>query len=157
MSVPAPPRFTAPVADFAARVRDSFARQPAMHLIGAAVSAIEPGYCEVTLPVTEKVTQQHGFVHGGITGMIADSAAGYAAFSLMPADASPLTVEYKINMLNPAHGDALVARARVVKAGRTLVITQGDVFAVRDGAEQLCATMQQTLIVMRGVPDTRRA
>lgn len=151
------PTFTAPDADFAARVRDSFNRQPAMHLIGAFVSVVEPGYCEVTLPVTEKVTQQHGFVHGGITGMIADSAAGYAAFSLMPPDSSPLTVEYKINMLNPAAGQTLVARARVIKSGKTLVITQGDVFAVKDGAEKLCATMQQTLIVMRGVPDTRRA
>ena len=155
-SNPATP-FTAPDADFAARVRDSFGRQPAMHMIGAHISAVEPGFCEVTLPVTEKVTQQHGFVHGGVTGMIADSAAGYAAFSLMPPGSSPLTVEYKINMLNPAAGETLVARARVIKSGKTLVITQGDVFAVKDGAEKLCATMQQTLIVMRGVPDTRRA
>jgi len=153
---PAAP-FTAPDADFAARVRDSFGRQPAMRMIGAHISAVEAGFCEVTLPVTEKVTQQHGFVHGGVTGMIADSAAGYAAFSLMPPDSSPLTVEYKINMLNPAAGETLVARARVIKSGRTLVITQGDVFAVKGGAETLCATMQQTLIVMRGVPDTRRA
>lgn len=149
--------FTAPDAGFAERVRDSFNRQPAMHLIGAFISNVEPGFCEVTLPVTEKVTQQHGFVHGGITGMIADSAAGYSAFSLMPPDSSPLTVEYKINMLNPAQGERLVARARVIKSGRTLVITQGDVFGVVDGVEKLCATMQQTLIVMRGVPDTRRA
>ena len=149
--------FTAPDPDFALRVKDSFNRQPAMHLIGAYISVSEPGYCEVTLPVTEKVTQQHGFVHGGITGMIADSAAGYAAFSLMPPDSSPLTVEYKINMLNPAHGAMLLARARVIKSGKTLVITQGDVFAVKDGAQTLCATMQQTLIVMRGVPDTKRA
>jgi uncharacterized protein (TIGR00369 family) len=143
-------------AALAARMRDSFYRQPAMHTIGAELSAIKPGYAEVTLPVTEKVTQQHGFVHGGITGMIADSAAGYAAFSLMPEDASPLTVEYKINMLNPAHGEKLVARTRVIKSGRTLVITQGDVFAVKDGVEKICATMQQTLIVMRGVPDVKR-
>ncbi|CAN0431776.1 unnamed protein product [Phaeothamnion confervicola] len=149
--------FVAPDAGFAERVRDSFGRQPAMHMIGAHVSAVEPGFCEVTLPVTEKVTQQHGFVHGGVTGMIADSAAGYAAFSLMPPDSSPLTVEYKINMLNPAAGERLVARARVIKSGKTLVITQGDVYAVKDGAEKLCATMQQTLIVMRGVPDVKRA
>jgi len=150
------PVFTAADAGYAERVRDSFARQPAMHLIGASITAIEPGYCEVTLPHKDGLTQQHGFIHGGITGMIADSAAGYAAFSLMPADCSPLTVEYKINMLNPAHGQTLVARARVIKSGKTLVITQGDVFAVKDGSEKLCATMQQTLIVMRGVADTRR-
>ena len=75
----------------------------------------------------------------------------------MPPDSSPLTVEYKINMLNPAAGETLVARARVIKSGKTLVITQGDVFAVKDGNEKLCATMQQTLIVMRGVPDIKRA
>jgi len=151
------PVFAATDAGFAERVLDSFGRQPAMHLIGASITAIEPGYCEVTVPHKESLTQQHGFIHGGITGMIADSAAGYAAFSLMPAGSSPLTVEYKINMLNPAHGEKLVARARVIKSGKTLVITQGDVFAVKDGIEKLCATMQQTLIVMRGVPDTRRA
>lgn len=151
------PTHTAPDAGFAERVRESFNRQPAMHMIGATVSAVEPGYCEVTLPMSEKITQQHGFVHGGIVGMIADSAAGYAAFSLMPADSSPLTVEYKINMLNPTHGESIVARARVIKSGRTLMVTQGDVFALRDGTEVHCATMQQTLIVMRGVADTKRA
>lgn len=156
-AAPTLPSFTAPDAGFAERVKDSFGRQPAMHLIGAAISAVEPGFCEVTVAVAEKITQQHGFVHGGIVGMVADSAAGYAAFSLMPPDSSPLTVEYKINMLNPAHGETLVARARVIKSGRTLAVTQCDVFAVKDGAETLCATMQQTLIVMRGVPDTRRA
>jgi uncharacterized protein (TIGR00369 family) len=150
------PTFTAPDAGFAERVRESFNRQPAMHMIGATVSAVEPGYCEVTLPMSERITQQHGFVHGGIVGMIADSAAGYAAFSLMPADSSPLTVEYKINMLNPTHGETIVARARVIKSGRTLMVTQGDVVALRDGAEVHCATMQQTLIVMRGVADSKR-
>ena len=85
------------------------------------------------------------------------SASGYAGFTLMPADSSPLTAEYKINMLNPAHGEKLVARARVIKPGKTLVITQCDVFAVKDGKESLCATMLQTLMVMRGVADGKRA
>lgn len=158
--MPAPrfsPTFAAHDALFEARVRDSFARQPAMRMIGAFVSAVEPGFCEVTLPYDDKLTQQHGFVHGGVTGMIADSACGYAAYSLMPADSSPLTVEYKINMLNPAHGDQLTARGRVIKSGKTLVIAQCDVFALHEGEEKLVAAMQQTLIVMRGVPDTRRA
>ena len=149
--------FTPPNPDYAARTRDSFARQPAMTLIGAAITALEPGFCEVTLPHRADLTQQHGFIHGGVTGMIADSASGYAGFTLMPADCSPLTVEYKINMLNPAHGEKLLARARVVKPGKTLVITQCDVFAVRDGTERLCATMLQTLMVMRGVADDKRA
>ena len=152
-----PAAFAPPNPDYAARTRDSFARQPAMALIGAAITALEPGFCEVTLPHRHDLTQQHGFIHGGVTGMLADSASGYAGFTLMPLDASPLTVEYKINMLNPAHGDKLIARARVVKAGKTLVITQCEVFAVKHNLEKHCATMQQTLIVMRGVPDGKRA
>ena len=98
MPPPSPP----PNPDYAARTRDSFARQPAMALIGATITALEPGFCEVTLPHRDDLTQQHGFIHGGVTGMLADSASGYAGFTLMPHDASPLTVEYKINMLNPA-------------------------------------------------------
>ena len=151
------PAFTPPNPDYAARTRDSFERQPAMAMIGAAITALEPGFCEVTLQHRADLTQQHGFIHGGVTGMIADSASGYAGFTLMPADSSPLTAEYKINMLNPAHGEKLIARARVIKPGRTLVITQCDVFAVKDGKESLCATMLQTLMVMRGVADGKRA
>ena len=142
---------------FAERVRASFARQQAMTLIGAHIAAVEPGYVEIHLPYREEVSQQHGYVHGGIVGMIADNAAGFAAMSLTPDGSSVLTVEYKINMLNPAHGEAFIARANVIKSGRTLVVTQGDVFALRDNAEILVASMQQTLIVMRDVPDTRRA
>ena len=151
------PAFTPPNPDYAARARDSFARQPAMAMIGASITALEPGFCEVMLPHRADLTQQHGFIHGGVTGMIADSASGYAGFTLMPADSSPLTAEYKINMLNPAHGEKLIARARVIKPGKTLVITQCDVFAVKDGRESLCATMLQTLMVMRGVADGKRA
>ena len=147
------PVFTPPDPDFAARVRDSFDRQAAMRLIGARLSHLEPGYADVTLPYRDDLTQQHGFVHGGITGMIADSACGYAGYSLMPAGASVLTVEYKINMLSPAHGDTLIARGRVIKPGKTLVITQCNVFAMHNGAEKLCAVMQQTLMVMHGRSD----
>lgn len=96
---------------FEARVRDSFNRQPAMRLIGAVLTTVKPGLCEVEMPRKPDVTQQHGFVHGGIVGMIADSAAGYAAYSLFPADATVLTVEYKMNLMAPADGDRLLARA----------------------------------------------
>jgi uncharacterized protein (TIGR00369 family) len=92
-------------AGFEARVRDSFNRQPAMHLIGATLTTVKPGLCEVEMPRKPEVTQQHGFVQGGIIGMIADSAAGYAAYSLFPADATVLTVEYKMNLMAPADGD----------------------------------------------------
>ena len=137
------------------RVRDSFARQAAMALIGASMTRVEPGRCEIELPVREELTQQHRFVHGGVVGMIADSAGGYAAFTLMPADASVLTVEYKINMLAPAKGERLIARGEVLKPGRTLSIVRADVWARRGDRETRVAAMQQTLMVMHGTPDER--
>lgn len=141
--------------DFERRVRASFARQAAMGLIGATMTALEPGRCTIELPVRADLTQQHGFVHGGIVGMIADSAGGYAAFTLMPADASVLTVEYKINMLAPAKGERLVATGSVVKPGRTLSIVRADVHAIDGARETLVAAMQQTLMVMHGLSDER--
>ena len=141
--------------DFDARVRASFARQNAMELIGARLTRVEPGRVEIELPVRDDLGQQHGFVHGGIVGMIADSAGGYAAFTLMPADASVLTVEYKVNMLAPAEGDVLIARGEVLKPGRTLSVVRADVWARRGDRETRVAAMQQTLMVMHGTPDER--
>jgi len=141
--------------DFEARVRGSFARQNAMGLIGARMTRVEPGRVDIELPVREDLGQQHGFVHGGIVGMIADSAGGYAAFTLMPADASVLTVEYKVNMLAPAEGDLLVARGEVLKPGRSLSVVRADVWARRGDKETRVAAMQQTLMVMHGTPDER--
>jgi uncharacterized protein (TIGR00369 family) len=131
-------------------VRESFARQKAMSLIGASLSAIEAGASEISLPYRADLTQQKGFVHGGIIGMIADSAAGYAAYSLMPASASLVTVEYKMNILAPARG-ALVARGKVIKAGRTLTVARAEVYA-EDGTH--VASMQQTLMMLPNTPDT---
>ena len=141
--------------DFEPRVRASFARQNAMGLIGARMTRVEPGRVEIELPVREDLGQQHGFVHGGIVGMIADSAGGYAAFSLMPADASVLTVEYKVNMLSPAEGELLIARGEVLKPGRSLSVVRADVWARRGDRETRVAAMQQTLMVMHGTPDER--
>ena len=135
---------------FAARCRASFARQKAMTLIGARLTAVEPGATEIALPYREDLTQQKGFVHGGIIGMIADTACGYAAFSLMPADCSLVTVEYKINILAPARG-SLVARGEVVKAGRSLTVARAEVYA--EGGKHI-ASMQQTLMMLAGTPDT---
>jgi uncharacterized protein (TIGR00369 family) len=149
-------QFSPPNPDYAARVRDSFARQAAMQLIGARMTEVGPGTVTIELPVREDLTQQHKFVHGGIVGMIADSAGGYAAFTLMPADASVLTVEYKINMLAPATGERLIARGEVLKPGRTLSIVRADVFGVTSSAEKLVASMQQTLMVMHGMADEAR-
>jgi uncharacterized protein (TIGR00369 family) len=131
-------------------VRDSFARQKAMTLIGATLSAVEAGATEISLPYRDDLTQQKGFVHGGIIGMIADSAAGYAAYSLMPASASLVTVEYKMNILAPARG-ALVAKGKVVKAGRTLTVARAEVYA-QDGTH--VASMQQTLMMLPNTADT---
>lgn len=135
---------------FAARVRDSFSRQKAMALIGASLADVQPGAVEISLPFRDDLTQQKGYVHGGILGMIADTACGYAAFSLMPAGCSLVTVEYKINILAPARG-SLVARGAVVRAGRTLTVARAEVYA-RDG--QHVASMQQTLMMLANTPDT---
>ena len=111
---------------------------------------VEPGLTEIHLPHWQGVEQQHGFVHGGVVGMIADSSAGYAAMTVVPAGASVLTVEYKMNLMAPADGDKLIARGRVVRPGRTLIVTQAEVFALKEGRETLCALMQQTIMVMHG-------
>lgn len=134
----------------AARVRASFDRQNAMALIKANLAELGHGRSEIHLPHWTGVEQQHGFVHGGVVGMIADSAAGYAAMTLVPANASVLTVEYKINLLAPADGEKLIARGKVVRPGRTLIITQAEVVAVQGDQETLCALMQQTIMVMHG-------
>jgi uncharacterized protein (TIGR00369 family) len=147
------PEHVPPDPDYAARVRASFDRQSAMRLIGARMTRIAPGACTIELPCRDDLTQQHGYIHAGIVSMIVDSAGGYAGFTLFPGDASVLTVEYKLNLVAPATGERLVAEASVVKPGRTLVITRGEVYAERAGARTLCAIMQQTLIVLAGKPD----
>jgi uncharacterized protein (TIGR00369 family) len=147
------PGFAPKNPDFAARVRDSFDRQGAMAHIGARLARVEAGVVDITVDFRPELAQQHGYFHGGIVGMIADSAGGYAAFSLMPADASVLTVEYKINLLAPSHGTRLIARGRVSKPGRTLSVCHVDVFAEREGQEHLCATLLQTLMTMTGKSD----
>jgi uncharacterized protein (TIGR00369 family) len=148
-----PDAMTPPDPNFARRVTDSFARQGAMAHLGAVLSSVEAGRVDISLPYREELSQQHGFFHGGIVATIGDSAGGYAAYSMMPADASILTVEYKINLVAPAKGDKLVARGRVVKTGRTLCVCAVEVFAVQMGRETLCAVMQQTLICLMGRPD----
>jgi uncharacterized protein (TIGR00369 family) len=143
--------------DFEARVRDSFARQGAMALIGAKLTHVAPGAVDIAVDYRPEVSQQHGFFHGGIVGTAADSAGGYAAFSLMPADSSVLTVEYKMNLIAPADGTRLIARGRVIKPGRTLTICNVDVFALRDGREHHCAVLLQTLMSMAGRNDGPKA
>jgi len=139
--------------DFAVRVRQSFARQPFMHFIGAEMSTVSAGAAEIRLPFRPDLSQQHGFFHGGIVGAVADNACGYASFTLADADSSVLTVEYKLNLMAPAAGEALIARGRVLRPGRTLVVAQADVFAVADGREKPVATALATLMLMAGMAD----
>ena len=147
------PVFTPSDPAFEARVRASFARQGAMKTLGAEIVAVAPGYTAIALKPRPEVSQQHGYVHAGVVGAIVDSAGGYAGFTLFPASASVLTVEFKLNLLAPAAGDRLIAEGFVVKPGRTLAITRGEVHAEYGGKRTLVAIMQQTLMVMHGKPD----
>ncbi|WP_420404110.1 PaaI family thioesterase [Nisaea sp.] len=142
-----------PNPDFADRVRESFARQAFMAHIGAELTAVGAGSCEIVLPYREELTQQHGFFHGGVIGTLADNACGYAAFTLAPADASILTVEYKMNIVSPGDGERLLARARTVRPGRSLVVCQADIFAEKNGAGKLVATALGTMMLMHGRDD----
>ena len=134
---------------FAEEVASSFARQPAMNLIGARLSLVEPGVVEITLPYRADLAQQDGYVHAGVVTMIADSASGYAAYSLMPAGSRVLSVEFKVNLLRPAQGSTFVARGEVIKPGRTLTVVRADVFGLdRNDVRELVATMQATMICL---------
>lgn len=135
---------------FAEDIKQSFALQSIMRLIGAELSLIEPGIVEITLPYRADLTQQHGYVHGGIVTTIADSAAGYAAYSLMPEGAGVLSIEFKVNLLRPARGKSFQARAEVIKPGRTLTVARADVFGVAEsGDRELVATMLATIICLQ--------
>ena len=133
-----------------ARIEASFASQGLMATLGATLGRVEAGRVEIILPVSATVSQQHGFVHGGAVAAVADSAAGYAALSLAPAGVEVLTTEFKINFVAPAAGERLVARGRVVKAGRTLTLTQTEVFAETAGQEKLVALLTATLMSVAG-------
>ncbi|HWN08127.1 MAG TPA: PaaI family thioesterase [Pyrinomonadaceae bacterium] len=135
---------------FAEEVERSFAQQPVMKLIGAKLSLVEPGAVEITLPYRADLGQQDGYVHAGIVTTIADSASGYAAYSLMPAGSQVLSVEFKVNLLRPAQGVTFLARADVIKPGRTLTVVRADVFGIAANGERvLIATMQATMICLR--------
>jgi len=147
------PNFEPRDPDFKARVRNSFGRQTAMRTLGAVVNLIEPGEVEIEMPYRADLTQQHGFIHGGIVTAIVDSACGYAAFSLSAPDTAVLTVEYKVNFVAPAKGERLVARGEVVRPGATVTVCKGNVLAYEDGEEKLVATMLTTLMLMPNRPD----
>ena len=138
-------RFAPSNSEFADDVRESFAAQAIMQTIGAQLVRVDPGVVEILLPYRKDLTQQDGYLHAGIITTIADSAAGYAAFTLMPAGARVLSVEFKVNLLRPASGEEFVARAEVIKPGKTLSIVRADVFATTGTERQLVATMLGTM------------
>lgn len=138
------------VPGFESRVRDSFTRQTFMAMLGASLTRVAPGEVTITLPVRAALAQQHGSVHAGALASILDSAAGYAAFSLMPADAGVVSVEFKVNLLEPAVGDRIEARGRVVRAGRTLSACTAEAWAISGTDEKLVATLQGTMMCLLG-------
>lgn len=141
--------------DFAERVRASFARQAAMVTIGASMAEVQPGRVVITLPWAAHLTQQHGFLHAGMVSTALDSACGYAGFSLMPADAAVLTIEFKINLLAPAQGEHFRMVGTVIKPGRTVTVCEGHAYAVHQGQEKLVATMGCTLMAVLGRNNVR--
>ena len=132
--------------NYESRVRESFARQKVMQLIDASLCRVEPGEIEIALPYRDDLAQQNGFVHAGVLTTIADSACGYAAFTLMPAGVDVLSVEFKMNLLRPAMGELFVAEAKVIKAGATLTVVRCDVNAWTTTEPKLVATMLATII-----------
>jgi uncharacterized protein (TIGR00369 family) len=144
------PSFQPADPDFRARVRSSFARQRAMQTFGIVIERLEPGEIELAMPFAGAYTQQHGFIHAGIVTAGLDSACGYAAFSLMPAEAAILTVEFKTNLLAPAKGERFTYQGRVVKPGRTLTVCEGRAFAHERGERRLIATMTGTMMALFG-------
>jgi len=136
------------------RVRTSFARQGFMKKLGVELRALGFGTCELAVGFDETMTQQHGFFHAGVTATLADNAAGYAAYSVMPEDSTVLTTEFKLNLLAPARGDELIARAEVIKPGRTLVVVRADVYGCKDGVETHVATMLATAMCLTDKADS---
>jgi uncharacterized protein (TIGR00369 family) len=130
------------------RIRGAFARQGMMTTIGASLVAVREGEVEIALPFSAALTQQHGFIHGGVVTTIVDSACGFAALSMMPAEAAVLTIEFKVNLLSPAKGEGLRAVGRVVWAGRTLMVCIGEVFAEEAGRSKQVALMTTTMMVV---------
>jgi len=131
-----------------ARIRGSFARQTIMTTLGAEIAAVRAGEVEIVLPFSDKILQQHEFIHAGAVATIADTACGYAALTVMPREAAVLTTEFKINLLAPAKGERLRAFGRVVRSGKKLVITFGEVFAEDGAARKQVALITATMMVI---------
>lgn len=144
-------RFKPANPDFLKRTVESFERQQVMKTLGVRIVRADAGFAELEMPYSQEFTQQHGFLHAGIVSTVLDSACGYAAFSLMSADAAVLTIEFKINLMAPASGERFLFRAEVTKPGRTITVSDGKAYAVTAGGdEKLIATMTGTLMAVVG-------
>ena len=139
-----------PSTDFAERTRASFARQGVMGLLGASMDAVEPGRVTISVAFRPELSQQHGFFHAGVISTIADSAGGYAGFTLFPPEAGVLTVEFKINLLAAADGERAIAIGEVIRSGRTLTVCRVDAWVEKGGRRTHCATGTQTLMTLVG-------
>lgn len=140
--------------DFEQRVRSSYDRQRIMKTIGAELTRVNPGAVEIEMPYGDSFTQQHGFLHAGIISTALDSACGYAAYSVMPADAAVLTIEFKVNLLSPGRGSRFLFRGSVTKPGRTIIVADGQAYAYdADGNAKLIATMTATIMAVSGRDD----
>ena len=136
---------------YVTRVHASFAKQGVMHTLGATLDTVEPGHVAIVMPHKTELSQQHGFLHAGIVSTGLDSACGYAAFSLMPADAAVLTIEFKVNLLAPARGPWFRFEGQVTKAGRTISVVEGKAWQHEAGGpDALCATMTATVMTVQG-------
>ncbi|HST20424.1 MAG TPA: PaaI family thioesterase [Blastocatellia bacterium] len=142
------PKFNPQDPQFEARVRSSFARQTLMQTIGAEMTKVAAGEVEIELAYRDDLAQQHGYLHAGVITAIVDSACGYAAMTLTRSVEDILTIEYKANFVAPATGEKMIARSRVLRAGRKVTVCAGDVFALRDGEEKLIATMLATMMTL---------
>lgn len=136
--------------DFGERIRQSFSRQRIMDTIGAELTRIEHGTVEIELDFDPKLTQQHGFLHAGILATALDSACGYAAYTVIDADASILTIEFKINLMSPGRGNRFLFRGEVTKPGSNIIVADGRAYALLDGPAKLIASMTGTMMVVRG-------
>jgi uncharacterized protein (TIGR00369 family) len=135
---------------FEARVRESFGRQRLMESIGARLRQVAPGDVEIEAPVREDLSQQHGYLHAGVVTALVDSACGYSALTLSPPGTEVLTVEFKVNFLAPASGTVVVARGRVVRAGRSITVCAGEAVVTHDSRETTVATMLATMLIVGG-------
>lgn len=139
--------------DFRERIRQSFDRQGAMAMLDAELTRVEQAMIEIELPYSEKLTQQHGFLHAGVISAALDTACTYAAYTTIAPDASILTIEFKVNLLSPGRGDRFLFRGEITKPGSTIIVADGRGYAISDGPAKLIASMTASMMVIRGRQD----